>query len=169
MVDFSPPPRQGPWLTFSNPYALVDDSAAPIYYLLSRSPGQTSEETLQNDIEWAIEWWKQLDHPVAWLTDMRQYGTATAKRRSQYADFLNAIAPYQEEYLVASATLVSRKEHEGVITAISWMSTIKANVYQGTEISDAIMWLRTQLEEHGVDPGPLRIPMIKIPIPNTAS
>ena len=158
VVRFEVPPRRGRWLTFPNPYALVDDSAAPIYYSVARSPDQVDDETYAAELEWAIQWWKHVDHPVGWVADMREYSDGTASRRHQYAEFLQAINPYQREFLVASSVITANAKQQGVITAISWMTATMSRSHTSGSLEDSVNFLRKELEDNGIDPGPYRIP-----------
>ena len=149
-------------MTYPNPHARVDDHAAPIYYRLNGNKQTTTPEQFAQSLEYAFEWWRHLDHPVAWIADLRYCGTITAKHRREYAEFMNRIAPYQKKWLIATATIARNNLQRGIHTAVTWLGRLDSPHKSFLEVKEAVHWLREQLEAAGVDPGTFRVPAVDV-------
>ena len=150
----------GKWLKFPAP--LSDSTCAPIYYNIVLSVDQITEEAYEQRLALTEQWWKAVDHPLVWISDMTRYNESSASRRQLYAQYLDRIRPYQREHMLGAAIIASDAKQKGVSMAVHWIS--KTPTYPETYITtlqDAVSWCRERLSEANIDPGPKRLPSIK--------
>lgn len=134
--------RIGPYLVY--PLAHIDSSQAPIYLTLGTRP--TDYDSYRRVLDVGREWWRVLDHPVAWITDTRaRSGTPDARTRALYARYLQEIQAYQDRYLVCSAIIAIDAVQRGAMTAIRWQSHQRCPQEFFDELPSAFAWCRTML------------------------
>jgi hypothetical protein len=122
----------------------VDDRDAPIYRL-SYPQRPEEREVVERNAE-IYEWYRGLDHEIAWVVDCSQVRYASARVRQLQAQHVQRIEPFAARWDVCDAFVVPSPMLRGYMTAIFWFSRPPYDYQTFAEVGPAYEWVRSRLE-----------------------
>lgn len=144
-------------LAHARPFAghpWVDDSRRPLYRLTyPRQP--SDDEVLARNAE-IHEWYKALDHRIAWVVDCSHVIYASATVRRLQSEHLRRIEYFAARWDVGNAFVVPSSLLRGYMTAIFWFSPPPYQYQSFASLAPALLWAERRLAEHSIS---LRMPI----------
>jgi hypothetical protein len=97
----------------------IDSSRAPLYILTF--PASTTDDELIACCTARESWAEKVRYPVAWVVDLSQIRTATARQRQIFGQHLGRIERHNISYNQGAALIVPNAVLRGVVTATFWI------------------------------------------------
>jgi hypothetical protein len=137
-------------------HSWVDDTRRPVYQLTyPRHPEE--DEVVARNAE-IHEWYKSLDHRIAWVVDCSHVISASATVRRLQTEHLKRIEYFAARWDVGNAFVVPSSLLRGYMTAIFWFSPPPYRYQTFASLAPAFAWTEARLAEHHIS---LRMPIAR--------